>query len=76
MRNTAIWSAVVAGAATASVLGLAGEASGAPRTPVAATNGSDSAAGTLAQPPRTPRKALDPAAQRGERRGQVLKERP
>lgn len=25
MRNTAIWSAVVAGAATASVLGLAGE---------------------------------------------------
>ncbi|MFF4272880.1 right-handed parallel beta-helix repeat-containing protein [Streptomyces sp. NPDC001536] len=59
MRNTAIWSAVVAGAATASVLILAGEASGAPRTLVVATNGSDSAAGTLAQPLRTLQKAVD-----------------
>ncbi|NNN28773.1 DUF1565 domain-containing protein [Streptomyces sp. S3(2020)] len=59
MRNTAIWSAVVAGAAAASVLVLAGEASGAPRTLVVATDGSDAAAGTLAQPLRTLQKAVD-----------------
>lgn len=62
MRNTAIWAAAVAGAATLSLLGLAGEASGAPRTLVVATNGNDSAAGTLAQPLRTIQKAVDLAA--------------
>ena len=62
MRNASIWTAAVVGAMAATALGPAGEASAAPRTLVVATNGNDSAAGTLTQPLRTIQKAVDLAA--------------
>ncbi|NUS27085.1 MAG: DUF1565 domain-containing protein [Streptomyces sp.] len=62
MRNASIWTAALVGAMAATALGLAGEASAAPRTLVVATDGNDSAAGTLTQPLRTIQKAVDLAA--------------
>ncbi|MET8076281.1 right-handed parallel beta-helix repeat-containing protein [Streptomyces sp. NPDC005303] len=56
--NTAIWTAALVGAALATAL-PATEASAAPTTRVVATNGSDSAPGTLAQPLRTIQRAVD-----------------
>src|SRR3954463_6628037 len=54
--NTAIWTAALVGAAL--VLPVT-EASAAPTTLIVATNGSDSAPGTLAQPLRTVQRAVD-----------------
>jgi hypothetical protein len=54
--NTAIWTAALVGAALALP---APQASAAPTTLVVATNGSDSAPGTLAQPLRTVQRAVD-----------------
>jgi hypothetical protein len=54
--NTAIWTAALVGAALALPVT---EASAAPTTLIVATNGSDSAAGTLAQPLRTVQRAVD-----------------
>ncbi|MFJ1968004.1 right-handed parallel beta-helix repeat-containing protein [Streptomyces sp. NPDC087903] len=59
MRNTAIWTAAVTGAALMSVLGPANGAAAAPTTLVVAVGGNDSAAGTLAQPLRTIQRAVD-----------------
>ncbi|MEU9174585.1 right-handed parallel beta-helix repeat-containing protein [Streptomyces sp. NPDC048420] len=56
--NRAIWTAALAGA-TLSVALPATEASAAPTTLVVATNGSDTAPGTLAQPLRTVQRAVD-----------------
>ncbi|WP_079052458.1 right-handed parallel beta-helix repeat-containing protein [Streptomyces regalis] len=58
MRGTAIWTAAAVGAALLTVWGPASEASGA-TTLVVATDGSDSAPGTLAQPLRTIQRAVD-----------------
>ncbi|MFL5998726.1 MAG: right-handed parallel beta-helix repeat-containing protein [Streptomyces sp.] len=54
--NTAIWTAVLVGAALALPVT---EASAAPTTLIVATNGNDSAPGTLAQPLRTVQRAVD-----------------
>jgi hypothetical protein len=54
--NTAIWTAALVGAALALPVT---EASAAPTTLIVATNGSDSAPGTLAQPLRTVQRAVD-----------------
>jgi hypothetical protein len=62
MRNTSIWTAAMVSAALVAVAGPAGEASAAPRTLVVATNGNDSAPGTLAQPLKTVQRAVDLAA--------------
>ncbi|KOG34153.1 right-handed parallel beta-helix repeat-containing protein [Streptomyces resistomycificus] len=67
MRNTSIWTAALASAALLTGLGPAGAASAAPvgeasaaaTTLIVATGGSDSAAGTLAQPLRTVQRAVD-----------------
>jgi hypothetical protein len=59
MRNTAIWTAAVVGAALVTVLGPASGAAAAPTTLIVATNGNDSAPGTLAQPLRTIQRAVD-----------------
>lgn len=62
MRNTSIWTAAMVTTAVASVAAVAataGEASAATTTLVVATNGDDSAAGTLAQPLRTIQRAVD-----------------
>lgn len=62
MRNTAIWTAAaLVGAVLVTAL-PASQASAAPTTLVVATNGDDSAPGTLAQPLRTIQKAVDLAA--------------
>ncbi|WP_327319712.1 right-handed parallel beta-helix repeat-containing protein [Streptomyces sp. NBC_01235] len=62
MRNASIWTVAVLSAALVTVSGPAGEASAAPRTLVVATNGNDSAPGTLAQPLKTVQRAVDLAA--------------
>ncbi|MFG2456182.1 right-handed parallel beta-helix repeat-containing protein [Streptomyces sp. NPDC048523] len=54
--NTAIWTAVLVGAALALPVT---EASAAPTTLIVATNGNDTAPGTLAQPLRTVQRAVD-----------------
>lgn len=54
--NTAIWTAVLVGAALALPVT---EASAAPTTLIVATNGSDTAPGTLTQPLRTVQRAVD-----------------
>jgi hypothetical protein len=56
--NKAIWTAAAMGAVLMTAL-PATEASAAPTTLVVATNGSDSAPGTLAQPLRTVQRAVD-----------------
>ncbi|MCT9082465.1 right-handed parallel beta-helix repeat-containing protein [Streptomyces fulvoviolaceus] len=61
MRNTAIWTAALVGAVLVTAL-PASQASAAPTTLIVATNGDDSAPGTLAQPLRTIQKAVDLAA--------------
>ncbi|NUT30960.1 MAG: DUF1565 domain-containing protein [Streptomyces sp.] len=58
MRNTAIWTAAAMGAALLTVWGPASEAYGA-TTLVVATDGSDSAPGTLDRPLRTVQRAVD-----------------
>lgn len=58
MRGTAIWTAAAVGAALLTVWGPASEASGA-TTLVVATDGSDSAPGTLDRPLRTIQRAVD-----------------
>ncbi|ELS58357.1 right-handed parallel beta-helix repeat-containing protein [Streptomyces viridochromogenes] len=58
MRGTAIWTAAAVGAALLTVLGPASEASGA-ATLVVATDGSDSAPGTVDRPLRTIQRAVD-----------------
>jgi hypothetical protein len=57
-RGTAIWTAAAVGAALLAVGGPAGEAYGA-TTLVVATDGSDSAPGTLERPLRTVQRAVD-----------------
>ncbi|KOU58981.1 pectate lyase [Streptomyces sp. MMG1533] len=59
MRNTSIWTAALVSAALLTGLGPIGEASAAATTLIVATNGSDSAPGTLAQPLRTIQRAVD-----------------
>ncbi|MEU6259679.1 right-handed parallel beta-helix repeat-containing protein [Streptomyces sp. NPDC047043] len=61
-RNAAIWTATVVSAATVTALGTAGEASAAAKTLVVATNGDDSAPGTLTRPLKSIQKAVDLAA--------------
>lgn len=61
MRNTAIWTAALVGAVLVTAL-PANQASAAPTTLIVATNGDDSAPGTLAQPLRTIQRAVDLAA--------------
>ncbi|KUM79298.1 pectate lyase [Streptomyces curacoi] len=58
MRGTAIWTAAAVGAALLTVLGPASEASGA-TTLVVATDGSDSAPGTVDRPLRSIQRAVD-----------------
>ncbi|WP_037682207.1 right-handed parallel beta-helix repeat-containing protein [Streptomyces griseus] len=61
MRNTAIWTAALASAALVATLGPIGPASAATAgtTLVVATNGDDTAPGTLARPLRTIQRAVD-----------------
>ncbi|MFF4249618.1 right-handed parallel beta-helix repeat-containing protein [Streptomyces sp. NPDC001663] len=61
-RNAAIWTAAVVSAAMVTSLGTAGEASAAAKTLVVATNGDDSAPGTLARPLKSIQKAVGLAA--------------
>ncbi|ANS69624.1 pectate lyase, putative [Streptomyces lincolnensis] len=58
MRNTAIWTAAAIGAVLVTALPVT-EASAAATTLVVATNGSDSAPGTLTQPLRSVQRAVD-----------------
>lgn len=59
MRNAGIWTAAVVSAALVMALGPVSDASAAPVTLVVATNGDDSAAGTLTRPLKTVQKAVD-----------------
>jgi hypothetical protein len=59
MRDTSIRTAALVGAALVTALGPAVEARAAGTTLIVATNGSDTAAGTLAQPLRTIQRAVD-----------------
>ncbi|MFD3497052.1 right-handed parallel beta-helix repeat-containing protein [Streptomyces sp. NPDC058678] len=59
MRNTSVWTSALVSAALLTGLGPVGEASAAAATLIVATNGSDSAPGTLAQPLRTIQRAVD-----------------
>ncbi|KUO17481.1 right-handed parallel beta-helix repeat-containing protein [Streptomyces dysideae] len=58
MRNTAIRTAAAVGATLVTVLGPASGAAAAPTTLIVATNGNDTAPGTLAQPLRTIQRAV------------------
>ncbi|MCD9879311.1 right-handed parallel beta-helix repeat-containing protein [Streptomyces guryensis] len=58
-RNAAIWTAAVVSAALMTGSVTAGEAAAASKTLVVATNGDDSAPGTLAHPLKTIQKAVD-----------------
>ncbi|MFG2127018.1 right-handed parallel beta-helix repeat-containing protein [Streptomyces sp. NPDC048751] len=64
MRNTAIWTAALASAALVTAWGTAGTAAASPAaaaatTLVVATNGDDTAPGTLARPLKTVQRAVD-----------------